>query len=49
VTARGHERRKTFRNDEDRRQFLGTLAQAVEEHGLRLHGVCHMPNHYLAA
>ena len=29
-----------------RGQFLATLAQAVEEHGLRVHGFCLMPNHY---
>ena len=46
VTARGNERRKTFRDDQDRRQFLAALEQAVEEHGLRVHGVCLMPNHY---
>src|SRR4051794_23691884 len=40
VTARGNERRRTFRDDADRRQFIGTLAQAVEQQGLRLHGYC---------
>lgn len=46
VTARGNKRRRSFSDDVDRRQFLGTLAQAVEEQGLRLHGYCLMPNHY---
>jgi putative transposase len=49
VTARGNERRRTFRDDVDRRQFMRTLAQAVEENGLRLHGHCLMPSHYQLA
>jgi REP element-mobilizing transposase RayT len=39
-------RRKTLRDDTDRGQFLDPLAQMVEEHGVRLHGFCLMPNHY---
>ena len=46
VTARGKERRRTFRDDADRNKFLATLAEAVREHGLRLHAYCLMPNHY---
>jgi REP element-mobilizing transposase RayT len=46
VTARGNERRKTFRDDLDRQCFLETLVEAVEQFGLRLHGFCLMPNHY---
>jgi REP element-mobilizing transposase RayT len=46
VTARGNERRRTFRDDLDRRQFLATLGQMVEEQGTRVHGYCLMPNHY---
>jgi len=46
VTARGNERRPTFRDEVDRRQFLATLGQAAAEHGLRVHGFCLMPNHY---
>src|SRR5258708_28566693 len=46
VTARGNERRRTFRDDADRRQFLATLGQAAAENGLRVHGFCLMPNHY---
>jgi REP element-mobilizing transposase RayT len=46
VTARGNERRKTFRDDADRRRFLAALEEAVGLHGLRLHGFCLMPNHY---
>lgn len=46
VTARGNERRRTFRDDADRQQFLATLEQVAKEHGLRVHGYCLMPNHY---
>jgi REP element-mobilizing transposase RayT len=46
VTARGNERRRIFRDDADRRQFLATLEQAVREHALRVHAFCLMPNHY---
>jgi len=46
VMARGNERRKTFRDDADRRQFLAVLEQVVAEQGLRVHGYCLMPNHY---
>lgn len=46
VMARGNERRDVFRDDEDRRRFLDTLAEAVERFGLRLHAYCLMPNHY---
>ena len=46
VTARGNERRRTFRDDEDRRLFLATLAEGVKQSGLRVHGYCLMPNHY---
>jgi REP element-mobilizing transposase RayT len=46
VTARGNERRATFRDVVDRQLFLTTLEQAVREHGLRVHAFCLMPNHY---
>ena len=46
VTARGNERRAVFRDDEDRRAFLATLEEAIEQDGLRLHAFCLMPNHY---
>lgn len=46
MTARGNERRRTFRDDLDRRQFLAMLGQMVEEQGMRVHGYCLMPNHY---
>jgi REP element-mobilizing transposase RayT len=46
VTAHGNERRRTFRDDADRQQFMAMLEQVVQEHGLRVHGYCLMPNHY---
>jgi len=46
VTARGNERRITFRDDGDRLAFLSTLEQSVEQYGLRVHAYCLMPNHY---
>src|SRR5579871_2666826 len=46
VTARGNERRRIYRSDEDRQRFLLALEEATQEHGLRIHGYCLMPNHY---
>ena len=46
ITARGNERRRIFRDDADHEMFLATVGQCVEQHGLRLHGYCLMPNHY---
>ena len=46
VMARGNERRDVFRDDEDRRRFVDTLAEAVPQFGLRVHAYCLMPNHY---
>jgi REP element-mobilizing transposase RayT len=46
VTARGNERKRIYRDEADRRSFLGTLEEAVKMHGLRLHAYCLMPNHY---
>jgi REP element-mobilizing transposase RayT len=46
VTARGNERRRVFRRDEDREVFLATLGEAVALHELRVHTYCLMPNHY---
>jgi len=44
--ARGNERRRIYRDADDRKAFLTTLEQSVEGHGLRVHGFCLMPNHY---
>ncbi len=46
VTARGNERQRIFRSEEDHILFLTSLEQCVEQHGLRVHGYCLMPNHY---
>jgi len=46
VTARGNERRSTFRDDKDRERFVETLAEMVERFEVRVHAYCLMPNHY---
>ncbi len=46
VMARGNERRKIFRSDQDRALFLQTLAETVSQFGLLVHVYCLMPNHY---
>ncbi len=46
LTARGNERQRIYRDDEDRKLFLATLEQCIGQHGLRVHGFCLMPNHY---
>jgi REP element-mobilizing transposase RayT len=38
ITARGNEKRRTFRDDADRRRFLETLAEAAREHGFFMKG-----------
>jgi putative transposase len=48
VMARGNERREIFRDDQDRRRWLETLAEAVSQFGLEVHAYCLMPNHYHA-
>ncbi len=45
VTVRGIERRRLFRDDEDRNRFLLRLKEAVEEYGVRLYLFCMMENH----
>ena len=46
VMARGNERRPIFFDDHDRHRFLETLAETVEQFGVRVHAYCLMPNHY---
>ena len=46
VTARGNERKKIFRDDDDRLRFLKTLEDASSRFGLVIHAYCLMPNHY---
>ena len=45
--ARGNERKAIFRDDQDRRCFLATLAEMVERSvGIRLHAYVLMANHH---
>ena len=46
VTARGNERRAIFRDDTDRRRFLGLLAEVTTRHGLVIAAYVLMDNHY---
>ena len=46
VMARGNRREDIYVDDEDRQFFLGTLAEACEMTGWRVHGWVLMRNHY---
>lgn len=46
VMARGNRREDIYVDDDDRRFFLGTLAEACEMTGWRVHGWVLMRNHY---
>jgi putative transposase len=46
LTSRGNARQKIFWNDDDRKLFLGTLAQVVNRFGWVCHAYCLMNNHY---
>ncbi|HSP17301.1 MAG TPA: transposase [Thermoanaerobaculia bacterium] len=46
VTARGNERRDTFRDDDDRRRFLDYLREAVERFRWIVTAYVLMPNHF---
>ena len=46
VMARGNRREKIFADDDDRRFFLGTLAEACGMTGWRVHAWVLMGNHY---
>jgi len=46
ITARGNERRSIFRDDQDRRLFLTTVGEMVEQFGVRVVAYCLMSNHY---
>ncbi|HQL64365.1 MAG TPA: transposase [bacterium] len=46
IYARGNERGTIFRDNDDRRIFIQTLAESVRQHGLVVHAYCLMPNHY---
>jgi REP-associated tyrosine transposase len=46
LTARGNERRPTFRDDRDRSHFLELLCESTTRFAWRLHAYVLMPNHY---
>lgn len=46
ITARGNERKKIFRQDQDYKAFIKILAQVTEEKNWLCHSYCLMPNHY---
>ncbi len=46
VVARGNERRDVFRDDTDRRHFIGLLAELPERFGIEVHAWVLMNNHY---
>ncbi len=46
VMARGNRRESIYRDDDDRRFFLKTLAQACEKTGWRVHAWVLMGNNY---
>jgi REP-associated tyrosine transposase len=45
VTQRGNNRQDVFFMDDDRRVYLGLLAEQAEKHGLGVVGYCLMTNH----
>jgi len=49
ITARGVRRSRIYLDDQDRRQFLLTLAAVAERYDLRCHAYCEMTNHYHVA
>jgi REP element-mobilizing transposase RayT len=46
VMNRGDRREPIFRDDEDRKRFLGTLGEACAKTGWQVHALCLMPNHF---
>jgi len=46
VSARGNERQNIFRDDEDRRCFLESLAEMTAQFSVQVRVFCLMPNHY---
>ena len=46
VMNRGDRGEPIFRDDQDRRRFLDTLAEACAEMNWRVHAFCLMPNHF---
>ena len=46
VINRGDHREPTFRDDEDRRQFLSTLEEGCQKTAWQVHCYCLMSNHF---
>ena len=46
ITSRGNERQPIFRDDQDRREFLGRLSEMTERYRLQLHVYTLMDNHW---
>ena len=46
VMNRGDRQEPIFRDDEDRKRFLGTLGEACVKTGWQVHALCLMPNHF---
>jgi putative transposase len=46
VTGRGNERKEIFKDEGDRKEFLGILAQSLDTYGVLLHSFVLMPNHW---
>lgn len=46
LTARGDRREAIYEDDEDRRAFLATFAEVIEQFEWRCHAYCLMTNHY---
>jgi REP element-mobilizing transposase RayT len=46
VTSRGNRREPIYEDDEDRRMFLGILAEVVKQFNWICHAYCLMTNHY---
>ena len=45
ITQRGNNRQDVFFVDDDRRVYVGLLAEEAERHGLEVLGYCLMTNH----
>lgn len=46
IFNRGNNKQNIFRDAKDHRIFLLKLNYSIEEHGIKIHAFCLMPNHY---
>ncbi len=46
IFNRGNNKQNIFRDAKDRTFFLGKLNNSIEEHRIKIHAYCLMPNHY---